>query len=128
MVDVAGILYGVESQVYADIGVPGVFAAFGTVGEVAITVIDDTRPKSMMTGVGGARAVLASSAEVRSVARGAFVRIPELEANGIARADYIDAKLSFNGRSWIVINYELRGSPAGEDMGEVRFLLKAAAS
>jgi hypothetical protein len=34
--------------------------------------------------------------------------------------------LTFNGRSWIVRSYELRGSPNGEDLGEVRFFLKAA--
>jgi len=36
-----------------------------------------------------------------------------------------DAVLTFNGRSWTVRSYELRGSPNGEDQGEVRFLLKA---
>jgi hypothetical protein len=40
----------------------------------------------------------------------------------------MDAVLSFNGRSWVVRSYELRGSPNGEDVGEVRFLLKAIES
>ena len=114
-VDYSALLY---DPVYGELGVPAMFVAAGTAGEAAITVIDDTRPKSLMAG----------SAEVRSVGPGAFARIPELIENGIARADYVDATLSFNGRSWIVRSYELRGSPNGEDLGEVRFLLKEAAS
>ena len=101
-------LYG---PVYAGIGVPATFN-----GEVALTVIDDTRPVTNQGGEG----------EVRSVGPGAFVRIPELNSNGINRDAYIDAVLTFNGRSWIVRSYELRGNPNGEDAGEVRFLLKAA--
>ena len=81
---------------------------------VTITVIDDTRPKVLPAG----------SLEVRSVGPGAFARIPELERNGITQADWQDATLDFNGRSWTVRSYELRGSPNGEDSGEVRFLMK----
>jgi hypothetical protein len=109
-VDYSALLY---DPVYAEIGVPATLAA-GTAGEVALTVIDDTRPKALPAG----------SAEVRSVGPGAFVRIPELAENGIAREDYTDAMLAFNGRTWMVRSYELRGSPNGEDLGEVRFLLK----
>jgi hypothetical protein len=39
----------------------------------------------------------------------------------------MDAMLAFNGRTWIVRAWELRGSPLGEDEGEVRFALKADA-
>ena len=45
---------------------------------------------------------------------------------GVMRGDWLDAVLSFNGRNWSVRSYELRGSPNGEDFGEVRFLLKEA--
>ena len=113
MLDYSALLY---DPVYAEIGVPAVMTA-GT-GEVALTVIDDTRPKSNMSGV----------AEVRSVGPGAYARIPELAENGIAREDYQDAVLTFNGRAWTVRSYELRGSPNGEDLGEVRFLLKEVVS
>ena len=61
---------------------------------------------------------------MRSVGPGAFARIPELAGNGITRDDYLDAVLTFNGRAWTVRSYELMGSPNGEDLGEVRFLLK----
>ncbi len=108
MPDIFGApLYG---PVYAGIGVPA------TMGAASITVIDDTRPK-LMPSVG-------SPLEVRSVGPGAYARIPELADNGITRDDYLDAVLTFNGRSWIVRSYELMGSPNGEDLGEVRFLLK----
>jgi len=106
-VDFGALLY---DPVYAEIGVPA------TLGAVALTVIDDTNPKVLPAG----------SVEVRDVAPGAFARIYELAANGITRADYLDAVLTFNGRAWTVRSYELRGSPSGEDQGEVRFLLKAA--
>jgi len=105
------------NDVHAEIGVPATFTVTnGTDGVVAnITVIDDTRPKTLPAG----------SADVADVAPGAYARIPELTASGIARADYLNAVLVFNGRNWVVRSYELRGSPNGEDQGEVRFLLKA---
>ena len=112
-IDYSALLY---DPVYAEIGVECEFVS----GEIEslLTVIDDTRPKVLPAG----------SVEVRSVGPGAYVRIPELEASGIARADWLDAVLSFNGRDWTVRSYELRGSPNGEDLGEVRFLLKALES
>ena len=109
MVDYSALLY---DPVYAEIGVDA------TLNGVALTVIDDTRPKMTASG----------SVEVRSVGPGAFARIPELDAKGIVRDDYVDAVLTFNGRTWTVRSYELRGSPNGEDLGEVRFLLKAVES
>jgi hypothetical protein len=116
MLDYGVLLY---DPVYAAIGVPATFANGGS--EVALTVIDDTRPKSYVGGSAGGMA----GVEVRSVGPGAFVRIPELEQNGISRDGWMDASLNFNGRAWTVRSYELRGSPNGEDLGEVRFLLKA---
>lgn len=115
MIDYSALLY---DPVYADLGVPAVLTAAGTAGEVALTVIDDTRAKT----------ITSSSLEVRSVGPGAYARIPELAENGIERDDYMDSVLTFNGRAWVVRSYELRGSPNGEDVGEVRFLLKAVGS
>jgi len=111
MLDYSILLY---DPVYAEIGVPAEFVQ-GEI-DVSITVIDDTRPKQLPAG---------SFADVRGMGPGAFARIPELVAAGIARNDWQDASLTFNGRDWIVRSYELRGSPNGEDQGEVRFLLKA---
>jgi hypothetical protein len=68
----------------------------------------------------------AGSTELHSVGPGAFARIPELAALGITRDDYLDATLAFNGRTWTVTNYDFRGSPNGEDLGEVQFFLKAS--
>jgi len=95
--------------VYAELGVDA------TMNGVAITVIDDTRAKVQTS----------NGVEVRSVGPGAFARIPELTAKGIAREAYKGAVLAFNDRSWEVRSYELRGSPNGEDLGEVRLLLTA---
>lgn len=109
-IDYGALLY---DPVYAELGVPAVMSGAN------ITVIDDTRPKTLPV------VTAATVAEVRSVGPGAFARIYELTEKGIARDAYVDATLIFNGRTWIVRSYELRGSPMGEDWGEVRFLLKA---
>ena len=111
--DYSALLY---DPIYQQLGVPAVF----TSGMLTtnLTVIDDTRPTQTQLPAG--------AAEVRSMGPGAFARIPELQGNGIARSDWQDAGLSFNGRDWLVRSYELRGSPNGEDAGEVRFLLKEA--
>ena len=114
MIDYSALLY---DPVYAEIGVSATLTV-GTAGEIALTVIDDTRPKTNTSG----------SVEVRSVGPGAYARIPELTNKGIARDDYQDAVLAFNGRVWVVRSYELCGSPNGEDLGMVRFLLKAVES
>ena len=114
MFDYSAMLY---DPVYAVIGVPATLSV-GTAGEIALTVIDETRPKTLANG----------SAEVRTVEPGAFARVPELTEKGIARDDYVGAELTFNGRTWAVRSYELRGSPNGEDAGEVRFLLKGGAA
>jgi hypothetical protein len=111
MIDYSALLY---DPVYAELGVDATLTT-ATAAEVEVIVIDDTRPKTTTSG----------TVEVRSVGPGAFARIVELTGKGIARDDYFDAVLAFNGRSWVVRSYELRGSPNGEDVGEVRFLLKA---
>jgi hypothetical protein len=115
--DYAALLY---DPIYLEIGVPATFIA-GEI-EASITVIDDTRPKVITDWSMGSRGN--SSTDVRGMGPGAFARIPELVAAGITQNDWIDAALNFNGRNWTVRSYELRGSPAGEDQGEVRFLLK----
>jgi hypothetical protein len=112
MIDYSADLY---DPVYAELGVPATLNA-GTAGEITLTVIDDTRRKTQASG----------SVEVRSVGPGAFARIPELTAKGIARDDCDGATLTFNGRTWIVRSHEACGSPNGEDLGEVRFLLKSS--
>lgn len=111
--DVAGILYGMGSPVFAVLAVDAEIST-GIV-TATIRVIDDTRAKVQASG----------SAEVRSVGPGAFARLVELAAHDIGHDDLVDSSLSFNGRTWIVRSYEIIGSPQGEDAGEVRLLLKA---
>jgi hypothetical protein len=110
--DYSALLY---DPVYAELGVPATLTA-GTMSAIGITVIDDTRATSHTS----------SNLDVRSVGPGAFARIPELTAKGIIRDKYEGAALTFNGRNWIVRSHEIRGNPNGEDLGEVRFLLKAS--
>jgi hypothetical protein len=118
-IDYSALMY---DPVYAVLGVPAVLTVTGADTGAEITVIDDTRPNVLPISPGGG-----TPADVRNVGPGAFARIPELAGKGIARADYADAVLAFNGRTWVVRSWELRGSPNGEDLGEVRFALKADA-
>ena len=115
MIDYSALLY---DPVYDELGVPATLTA-GTAGEIALTVIDDTRPKRQASG---------SGVEVSSVAPGAFARMPELIANGIVPDEFEGAVLTFNGRSWTVRNHEMGGNPNGENFGQVRFLLSAIES
>lgn len=116
MIDYSALLY---DPVYAELGVPAVLTAAGTAGDVALTVIDDTKPKRQASG---------SGVEVSSVAPGAFVRMPELTEKGLVPDEFHGAVLTFNGRSWQVRNHEMSGNPNGEDFGQVRFLLNAIRS
>lgn len=113
MIDYSADLY---DPVYAELGVPAVLTAAGTAGEIALTVIDQTRRKTQTSGGIG----------VHSVEPAAFARVPELAKNGIVSDDYKGSVLTFNGRSWIVRHYDFTGSPNGEDFGEVLFQLMAA--
>jgi hypothetical protein len=115
MIDYSALLY---DPVYGELGVDATLIPAGTAGEIALIVIDDTRPKTITSG----------NVEARSMEPGAFVRMTELIAKGLAPKDYVGAAISFNGRSWMVRSHELTGSPNGEDYGEVRLLLKAIGS
>jgi hypothetical protein len=95
--------------IYKGLSVPA------TINGVAIRVIDKTRAKPQVT----------NGVEVRSVGPAATARIPELTKKGITRDDYEGATLTFNGRTWTVLSHELTGSPNGEDLGEVLFVLMA---
>ena len=106
-IDYSALLY---DPVYAELGVDA------TMNGIALTVIDDTRPKIAANGL----------VDVRGTGPGAFARVPELTSKGITRDDFDGATLQFNGRTWSVRAHELRGSPNGEDFGEVRFQLKAS--
>jgi len=113
MIDYSAMLY---DPVYAELGVEATLTA-GAAAAVTLTVIDETRSKTNTQG----------GVEVSSVGPGAFVRIPELVAKGVTRDEWIGAVLTFNGRTWIVREAPVQGSPNGEDLGEVRFLLTKVA-
>ena len=110
--DFSALMY---DPIYETLGVP---ATINTgAGDVPLTVVDNTRPVSIAT--------VGAPGEVRTVGPGAYARVQELTAQGVTRAQYVDASLTFNGRAWTVRSYEFTGNPNGEDYGEVRFLLKA---
>jgi hypothetical protein len=98
----------------------GELGVLATLNGVDVTVIDETRAKTQMT------STVSGPVDVRSVGPAAVARIPELTAKGITRENYKTSALTFNGRSWTVRSYELTGSPNGEDLGLVRFLLMAS--
>ena len=112
MIDYSALLY---DPIFSVLGVPATLTVGAT--EVALTVVDDLKPKVEASG----------GLQTRGVEPGAFARVPELNARGIVIDDCIGAVLAFNGRNWTVRNFDLTGNPNGEDAGEVRFLLKEAA-
>ena len=112
MIDYSALLY---DPIFDVLGVPATLTAGAS--EIALTVVDDIKPKSQTSG----------GVEMRGVAPGAFARMPELVQNGITPDEFHGAVLTFNGRSWQVFNHEMLGNPNGEEFGQVRFLLKEAA-
>ena len=112
--DFSALMY---DPIYNTLGVPATLTQGES--EISLTVVDNTRPVTVAT--------VGSPAEIRTVGPGAYARVDELNAKGFTRAQYIDATLAFNGRTWVVRSYEFTGNPNGEDYGEVRFLLKEAA-
>jgi hypothetical protein len=113
MIDFSTDLY---DPLYGELGVPATLTV-GAAAPVTLTVIDETRHKTAASG----------GVEVSSVGPVAYVRMPELATNGITAANWDGALLTFNGRTWIVRKGDVLGSPNGEDLGEVRLLLKEAA-
>ena len=113
MIDYSALLY---DPIFAVLGVPATLTVGAT--EVALTVVDDLKPKVEASG----------GLQTRGVEPGAFARMPELVAKGVVIDDCIWSQwLAFNGRSWTVRNFDLTGNPNGENAGEVRFLLKELA-
>lgn len=110
--DVAAILYGMQSPIFAVLGVDAVFSNGTAIG---IRVLDDT----------GRSNEAANDALVQTVAPGAYARKVELDAAGITVDNYDGATLTFNGQTWRVSSHEMRGSPQGENAGAVRFILSA---
>jgi anti-sigma factor RsiW len=110
MIDYSALLF---DPVFGELGVQATLIASGTAGEVELTVIDETRRKIQAS----------NGVEVRSVDPAAVVRVPELIAKGVARELWRNSVLTFNGKNWSIRNYDTLGSPNGEDLGLVRFLL-----
>ena len=72
-----------HDPIYQTLGVPATLTQGES--EAALTVIDNTRPVTINT--------VGNPAEVRTVGPGAYARVQELTAQGITRAQYIDAML-----------------------------------
>jgi hypothetical protein len=111
-IDVAGMLFGMQSPVYADLAVDATLQA-ATGPAHALRVIDDTRRTTDVEG----------NASVQTVLPGAFARMVELAAAGLIADDCVDGLITFNGATWQITSFEMRGSPQGENAGEVRFIL-----
>lgn len=113
MIDIAGVLYGMASPVFAAFAVDAELST-GTI-TTTLRVIDDT---------GRARDT-EGNLTVQTIAPGAFARMVELTGLGLAPGDCVEGTLAFNGQAWRVTSFEMFGSPQGESAGEVRFILSA---
>lgn len=56
----------------------------------------------------------------------ADVRAAALEEYGLTAGDVVDARLTMNGKDWIVKSFIPLPSPNGEDRGEYRLVLEEA--
>ena len=112
MIDYSALLY---DPIYAELGVAATLTAGATVVDAdrdRRNPAEDQRPRAAWKRAASGRAPLSAS--------------PNWSRKGSRAIEWIGAVLTFNGRTWIVREAPVQGSPNGEDFGEVRFLLKEA--
>ena len=93
--------------VYSKLGVPA------TLGDVAVTVRDDTRGiTASNNGLG-----------IETVGPSARGRMQELTDNNIELSSLTDNTIIFNGNSWRIKTYREMPSPNGISDGQIRLML-----
>lgn len=116
-VDIAGILYGMDSPIYAAIGVAArLIDNDGTVFD-DLSVIDETS---------GVEVDIGGDAAVNTIKPACFVRQVELSQRGISVSGLKGSQITFSGKTWAVENKLPRPSPSGEDTGELMLILVEA--
>lgn len=109
MIDFAALLL---DPVYDTLGVEASLEASGT---VTLTVLDKTEGVMLESQNGGFQLATSKPA--------ACVRISELTANSLTRADLRDAQITFNGNDWKIVATQPKPLPSGS--GELYLILQS---
>lgn len=112
MIDFGALLYG---PIYGVLSVAATLTLNGTDGAVLeLTVVDKT----------AGAAVDFKGADVMTIKPAAMVRATDLA--DVDLADLRDAAITFNGKTWTVMDHEMVPAPTGEGEGEIRLILEKA--
>lgn len=87
----------------------------GTGGAITLTVIDKTA---------GVERALMGALDISTLEPAAIVRMSELTANGLSRADLKGASITFNSKTWLIVSIEAKPVPSGEAAGELFLFLE----
>ncbi|TIN76776.1 hypothetical protein [Mesorhizobium sp.] len=110
--DYASLLYG---PIYATLSVAATLTLDDTDGTtLELTVLDKT----------AGAAVPFKGADVLTIKPAVMVRATELAE--VDLADLRDATITFNGKTWTVMDHEMAPAPTGEGEGEIRLILEKA--
>lgn len=116
------LMYG---PIYATLGVEAVLTVACGDPPMALTVIDKTSGSSSSFGNGANRNGLNfSDVNVLTILPAAVVRATDLADTDLAKLR--DAQITFNGKTWRVMDHEPVPAPTGEGQGEIRLILEAA--
>lgn len=99
---------------YSAFGVPATLTVACGNPAVAVTVIDKT-----------AGVVFSEGPDVQTVRPAADLRMSDLTAAGLTRADLDDGMIEFNGAAWTIKATLPKPTPNGESDGELRLILMA---
>lgn len=101
--------------IYATIGVDAsIVKGSGGAAITGLTVIDKTAGVAVDTG---------NQINVQTVIPACVIRASELTLKSMARADLIDSKVTFNGKTWRSRSNQPKPQPDGEDGGELYLFL-----
>lgn len=111
--DYGSLLYG---PIYDTLGVAATITLADTAGtEIAITAIEKT--------VGEAIALGGDDLVLQGIKGAAAVRMSDLAAGSVARADMKGSSLTLNGKTWKIHSTLPKPSPMGEFDGELYLML-----
>lgn len=101
--------------IYATIGVDcSIVKGSGGAAVTGFTVIDKTSGVAVNTG---------DQITVQSLIPACVIRVSELTIKSMTRADLIDCKPTFNGKTWRSRSNQPKPTPDGEDGGELYLFL-----
>jgi hypothetical protein len=114
MIDFGALLY---DPIYAVLGVPALLTPATDASEIPLTVIDKTEGVVIDEG---------NSISISTIKPAAVVRMSEISAKGMVRADLKQGIIRFNSGNWTIVAIQPKPSPSGP--GELYLILEAVDS